>query len=48
MVIVNKTNSSNNNPPHHSQYYITGADLIVRVRKFPIEYRVVALSEAEG
>jgi len=26
-----KANSSTNNSPHHSQYYITGADLIVRV-----------------
>lgn len=43
-----KTNSSTNNPPHHSQYYITGADLIVLVRGFPIECRVVALSEAES
>jgi len=42
-----KTNSSTNNPPHHNQYYITGADLIIRVRGFPIEYRVVALSEAK-
>jgi hypothetical protein len=41
-----KTNSSTNNPPHHSQYYITGADLIVCVCEFPIKYHVVALSEA--
>jgi hypothetical protein len=43
-----KSNSSTNNPPHHSQYYITGADLIVLVRGFPIEYRVIALSELES
>ena len=43
-----KLNSSANNPSHHSQYYITGADLIVCVRAFPIEYRVIALSEAES
>jgi hypothetical protein len=43
-----KPNSSANNAPHHSQYYITGADLIVLVRGFPIEYRVVALSELES
>jgi hypothetical protein len=43
-----KTNSSTNNPPRHSQYYITGADIVVRVRGFPIECRVVALSETES
>lgn len=43
-----KTNSSTDNRQQHGQYYITGADLIVRVRGFPIEYRVVALSEAEA
>lgn len=42
-----KPNPSTNNPPRHGEYYITGADLIVRVRRFLIEYRVVALSEAE-
>ncbi|KAN0125776.1 hypothetical protein V8E52_000983 [Russula decolorans] len=31
VVTTGKTNSSTNNPPHHGQYYITGADLIVRV-----------------
>jgi len=43
-----KPNSSINNLPHHGQYYITGADLIVRVCGFSIEYHVVALSEAES
>ena len=43
-----KPNSSTNNPPHHSRYYITGADLIVCVRAFPIEHLAVALSEAES
>lgn len=36
-----KTNPSTNNPPHHSQYYITGADLVILVRGFLIDYRVV-------
>ena len=36
-----KTNSSTDTAPRHNRYYITGADLVIRVRGFPIETVVV-------
>jgi hypothetical protein len=40
-----KINSSTDTASHHGEYYITGADLIVRVRGFPIEIMLLSKSE---
>lgn len=41
-----KMNSSTDTASRHSKYYITGADLVIRVRGFPIE--TVSLSNTES
>ena len=43
-----KTNSSADAASRRGQYYIPGADLVIRVRDFLLEYYVVALSKTES
>jgi hypothetical protein len=38
---ANTTSSVDTTARHHRDYYITGADLVISVRGFPIEYRAV-------